>query len=108
MNKEEGPGSKIDRILVGDPVVAGGRTFRPVARVGGWLGGGHGEQGWGLGGWLRVRPLEVRVSDPGGEEYTVSISDPTGDAVRRIALAGLFVAAVSVLVLVVGLLRPRM
>jgi hypothetical protein len=107
MNEEAKPGSRFDRIIVGDPVAAGGATVRPVARVGGWLGGQEGEQGRGFGGWLRIQPLEVRVSPPGGEEYTVSVTDPTRDAARRIALLGLIVAAVSGLLLLVGLLRAR-
>jgi hypothetical protein len=107
MDREKGPGVRIDRILVGDPIAAGGYTIRPVARAGGRYGGGHGEEGRGFGAWLRVRPLEVRVSDPGGAEHTVSITDPTGDAVRRIAVMALVVAAVSALLLLVGLLRPR-
>ena len=106
MDETKGRG-RIDRTLVGDPIAAGGHMLRPVARAGGWAGGRDGEQGRGFGGWLRIQPLEVRVSDPGGDEYTVSISDPTGDAVRRIVLIGLLVAAVSTLLLLVGLLRPK-
>jgi hypothetical protein len=106
MNEKAGPGSRIDRILAGDPIAAGGHTLQPVARAGGWAGGGEGEQGRGFGGWLRIQPLEVRVSGPGGEDYTVSVTDPTRDAVRRIALMGLLVAAVSTLLLLVGRLRP--
>ncbi len=100
--------NRIDRILVADPVTIGGRTLQPVARAGGWAGGGEGQQGRGFGGWLRIQPLEVRVSEPGRDDYTVSVLDPTRDAIRRMALAALFVAAVSALLLLVGLLRSRM
>jgi uncharacterized spore protein YtfJ len=107
MNEDQRQRSRIDRILVGDPISAGERTLRPVARASGWAGAGGDEQGRGAGALLRVRPLEVRVIDPGGEEYIVSVTDPTGDAVRRIAVMALVVAAVSALLLLVGLLRPR-
>jgi hypothetical protein len=107
MKGEVKPGSKIDRILVGDPIAAGGHTLRPVARAGGSYGGGEGEQGRGVWAWLRIQPLEVRVSDPGGEEYTVSVTDPTREAARRMAILGFVVAAVSGLLLLVSLLRPR-
>jgi hypothetical protein len=108
MDNEKGRKGRIDRILVGDPIAVGDRTLRPIARAGGWGGHGEGEQGRGFGALFRVQPLEVRVSEPGRAEYTVSISDPTRDAMRRMALAALFVAAVSALLLLVGLLRPKM
>ena len=107
MDDEKGRKGRIDRILVGDPIAAGERTLRPIARVGGWGGHGEGERGRGFGALFRVQPLEVRVSELGRAEYTVSISDPTRDAMRRMALAALFVAAVSALLLLVGLFRPR-
>jgi len=107
MDEDKGRSDRIDLILVGEPIAAGGHTLRPVARAGGRYGGGGDEQGKGFGGLLRVQPLEVRVSDPNGDEYTVSITDATGDAVRRIALMGLLVAGVSTLLLLLGLLRPR-
>jgi len=107
MDEDKGRSGRIDRVLVGEPITAGGRMIQPVARAGGWYGGGGDERGRGFGAWLRVVPLEVRVSDPNGDEYTVSITDATGDAVRRIAVMGLLVAAVSALLLLVGLLRPR-
>jgi hypothetical protein len=107
MNEEAKPGSRIDRIIMGDPITAGGHTLHPVVRAGGWYGQGGDEQGRGFGAWLRVQPLEVRVSDPNGDEYTVSITDATGDAVRRIAMMGMLVAAVSALLLLLSLLRPR-
>jgi len=107
MDEEKGRRDRIDRVLVGEPIAAGGRMVQPVARAGGWYGQGGDEQGRGFGAWLRVQPLEVRVSDPNGDEYTVSITDATGDAVRRIAMMGMLVAAVSALLLLLGLLRPR-
>jgi hypothetical protein len=108
MNEEEGQRGKIDRILLGDPIAAGGYTVEPVARAGGWYGGGDGEQGRGFGAVLKIRPLEVRVSDSTGVEHTVPITDPTGDAVRQIALVGMLVAAVStMLLLVAGLIRLK-
>jgi hypothetical protein len=106
MDKDKGQQGRIDRILVGDPIAAGGRTLEPVARAGGWYGGGDGEQGRGFAAWLRVQPLEVRVCDPDGAEHTVYISDPTGQAIRQIALFGLLVSAVSMaLLLLAGLVR---
>jgi hypothetical protein len=107
MDAEQGQRGRIDRIIVGDPIEASGQTLEPVARVGGWYGGGDGEQGRGFGALLRIQPLEIRVSDPEGVERTVSITDPTAGAVRRIALSGLFVAAVSILLLLIGLMRHR-
>ena len=107
MNETKGRRNRIDRMLMASPVTIGGHTLQPVARVGGWAGRGEGEQGRGFGALLRIQPLEVRVSEPGRDDYIVSISDPTRDAMRRMALAALFVAAVSALLLLVGLLRPR-
>ena len=105
MDEEKEQKGRIDRILVGDPIEAGGHTLEPVARAGGWYGGGDGEQGRGFGAWLRIRPLEVRVSDPGGAQQTIAITDPTGQAIRQFALVGLLVAAVSMVLLLVGLMR---
>jgi hypothetical protein len=108
MDAEKGTKGRIDRILVGAPIAVGERVLRPVTRAGGWARGGDGEQGRGFGGWLRLQPLEVRVSEPGRDDYTVAVADPTGDAVRRMALLGFVVAAASTLLLLVGiLLRPR-
>jgi hypothetical protein len=107
MDEEKEPARRIDQVLVGDPIAAGGRTLLPIARAGGWYGGGGNEQGRGAGALLRVRPVEVRVTDPGGDEYAIPITDPTADAVRQIALIGLVVTAVSLLLMLVGLLRPR-
>jgi hypothetical protein len=108
MDETKGRRNRVDRILVANPVTIGGRTLQPVARAGGWAGSGEGEQGRGFGGLLQIQPLEVRVSEPGRDDYTVSISDPTRDAIRRMALAALLVAVVSALLLLVGLLRSRM
>jgi hypothetical protein len=107
MDQDKGRRDRIDRVLVGEPIAAGGHTLQPVARAGGWFGGDQGAQGGGFGGWLRIKPLEVRVSGPGGEETTVTVTDPTRDAVRRMALVAVVVAAVSGLFLLVGLLRHR-
>jgi hypothetical protein len=109
MNQEgDGQRNQIDRIMVGEPISAGGYTLEPVARARGWYGGGDGEQGRGFGAMLRVRPVEVRVSDSAGVEQTVQIVDPSADAVRQIAMSALFVAAVSlVLMLVAGIIRLR-
>ena len=107
MNGEEKPGNKIDRIIVGEPIAAGDRLLSPVARVAGWLGAQKGERGNGFGGLLRIQPLEARVSGPGGDESSVYVTDPVGDAERQMVLSALFVAAVSVLLLLIALLRPR-
>jgi hypothetical protein len=107
MDEEKGRSSRIDRVFVGEPIAAGGYTLQPVARAGGWYGQGGDEQGRGFGVLLRVQPLEVRVSDPNGDEYTVSITDATGDTIRRIAMLGMLVMAVSALLVLLGLLRPR-
>jgi hypothetical protein len=107
MDKDKGQQGRIDRLLVGDPIEASGYRLEPVARAGGWYGGGDGEQGRGFGAVLRVRPVEVRVSDPDGAEHTVAITDPTGQAIRQMALIGLLVAVVSALLVLVAHLRPR-
>jgi hypothetical protein len=105
MNREEGGQNRIDWILTGDPIEAGRYTLEPVARVSGWRGGGDGEQGRGYGSLLRIRPVEVRVSDRDGVERTLPITDPTAEAVRQIALSALFVAAVSLVLMLVAALR---
>jgi uncharacterized spore protein YtfJ len=107
MDAGQGQRGRIDRIMVGDPIEAGGHTLEPVALAGGWYGGGDGEQGRGFGALVRIQPVEVRVRDPNGVEHTVSITDPSREATRQLVLSALFVAAVSMLVILVGRVLAR-
>jgi hypothetical protein len=102
MTGEKEPKGRIDRILAGDSFEVSGHLLEPVAKVGGWYGGTGDERSGGRGAWVRVQPLEMRVKDPDGSEYGVPIADPTDDAVRNMVRMGLIVAAISVVLMLIG------
>jgi len=86
--------AKFERRLIGEPITVGERTIQPIARVAGWYGLGGSETSGGAGAWLRVTPVEVIVRESDGAEYRVSATDPTREAMRRIAFSALLVTAV--------------
>lgn len=107
MTGEKEPKGRIDRILAGDSFDVAGYVLEPVAKAAGRYGSGGDERGDGRGAWVRVQPLEMRVRDPGGSEYRVSITDPTDDAVRNMVRMGLIVAAISVVAMLIGSILAR-
>lgn len=96
----------IDRELTGEPVTVQGRTLVPVARLQGKVWRGPAEQPAGgnvhfEAGYVRLTPVRAVVTDAGGQEQTVAITDPTGEALRGIGSAGASIAGVC-LALIVG------
>ena len=108
MNTPSPKPRKIDKRLQGEPIQAGGRTVEPVARLSGFIGWGGGEDGSGGGGWLKLTPQEVIVRDAKGAEQRLDLNDPTAIALRGVAMAGMAVAVVSWLVMILAwMLRSR-
>lgn len=101
--------SKLDRLLVGNPIFVGRRMLQPVARLAGWSAAGATGprelgRGGGAGAWLRLLPHQVVVQEDDGSEYVVDIVEPK-DPTQGMALAGLVVAALSALIMIIA--RPR-
>lgn len=90
---------KIDRQLLGEPMTIGDRTIRLTARVTGIAGTGGGEGGAGGGGWLRIKPEAVLVTDRDGTEYQVSAKESGQPRVRVMVVFGTLIAAVSFLLM---------
>ena len=83
---------QFEKRLVGEPVVVGEYTIQPVAQVTGWHMTGRGESGEGVGGWLRVTPLEVLVGKGEDEPRPVLLTNETQATLEGIALGGLLIA----------------
>lgn len=108
MNNEASRPRKIDRRLEGESIQVGGRIIQPVARLSGFVGFGGGENGSGGGGWLKLTPLEVIARDAEGAEQRLTLNDPTAIALRGVAMAGMAVAVVSwVVMILVWVFRSR-
>lgn len=82
---------RIDRELFAPLVTVGGHLLQPVARMTGRTGG--------FGAGVQLMPVRVKVLDPEGREQTVPIFDLTRQSLAAIARAGLIVAAVCGLVI---------
>ncbi len=96
----------IDRELTGEPVAVQDRTLLPVARLRGKVWRGPAEQPAGgnvhfEAGYVRLTPMRAVVTGAGGQEQTVAITDPTGEALRGIGSAAASIAGVC-LALIVG------
>ncbi len=106
---------KIERELTGEPLVLGERRVQTVAQLAGWKVSPGGEMGTAAGGqrrlgqfqlqgtggqvqqvpvtgqgggaWVEVRPVEVRVREGDGREYTVPIVDKTAEQIRQMVMA---------------------
>lgn len=102
MENETSRPRKIDKRLEGKPILVGKHSVQPVARLSGIIGFGGGENGSGGGGWLNLRPQEVIVRESKGAEQRLALPDATGIAVRGVAAAGMAVAAVSWLVMILA------
>jgi hypothetical protein len=95
-------GRRLDRELTGEPLVIGGRSIQPLAQMRGLYGSDAQAQAglaWAL---VRLKPNGVQVREADGEETFVSIEDPTAEGLRGIFLAGLLVAVVCWVVMLVG------
>lgn len=91
LNDEPG---RINRELFGPLVTVGGHLLQPVARMTG--------RAQGSGGMVQLTPVRVKVLNPQGEEQEIPIFDLTGQTLRSIVRAGLAVAAVCGLVIVLS------
>ena len=99
---------KVDKWLEGEPILVGKHSLQPKARLSGFIGWGDGENGGGGGGWLKLKPLEVIARDAEGTEQRLDLNDPTAIALRGVAIAGMAVAVVSWLVMIlVWVFRSR-
>ena len=99
---------KVDKWLEGEPILVGKHSLQPKARLSGSIGWGGGENGSGGGGWLKLKPLEVIVRDGEGAEQRLDLNDPTAIVLRGVAMAGMAVAVVSWLVMIlVWVFRSR-
>ena len=85
--------NKLEKRLEGQPMVIGEYTVQPVAQATGWYMTASGETGQGAGALLRITPLEVIVGKGEDEPYPIPLTDETEAALKGIAQAGFFVAA---------------
>ena len=99
--------SKIDRRLVGDPMEIDGRSVQVVARLRGRLGAGGNEQGGGAGGQFSLEPVEVIVREADGVESTLTLADPTAQALRAMTAVAVAVAVLSIKLAVLARLWRR-
>ncbi len=102
MNTVANKPGKINRRLRGEPIPVGGRSVQLVARLFGYVGSGGGRNGSGGGGWLRLTPQEVIVHEESGAEQRLALPDPTAVALRGIASAGLALAALAWLMMILA------
>ncbi len=110
---------KIERELTGEPLSLGERRIQTVARMTGWKmspGGAMGAgakrlsgqfqvqgpdgqmyqvpmTGEGGGAWIEVRPVQVRVQEGNGQEYSVPIADKTAEQIRQMVTSALIFGA---------------
>ncbi len=92
---------RISRILTGEPIQVGGRTIQPVARADGWYGVAAGETGAGAGGWVHLAPLDVLVQEADGSQHRLPITDPNGEALRKMFGVMLPVAGVCLAIMAI-------
>jgi hypothetical protein len=93
---------RIDRELLGEPLVVGSHTVQLVARVGGWYGASRNAGGHGFGGWLHVIPSKVIVHGGDGQEQSVAITDATAETLRGMAGAAIFLIVACTILLLIG------
>jgi hypothetical protein len=99
---------KIDQQLTGPQITVGGQTVQPMARLTGQRNEDNGPSGGGAGAWVRLTPVEVIVSGPGGAEQHVAVTNPTAQVLRQMAVFAAFIAAGSaVLILIARMLGRR-
>lgn len=97
----------IDRELTGEPVVVQGGTLLPVARLQGKVWRGPAEQPAGgnvsfEAGYVRLAPLRAVFTETGGQEQTIAITDPTGEALRGIGSGAASIAGLCLALIVVA------
>lgn len=98
---------KVERQLVGEPVLAGDISVEPVAQLEFSQGGRTGQAGGGGGGRLRLRPVEVIVRRDGQPEQRIAVGEMQGRAYRAMLAAGAGVMAASIVFSIVMGLRRR-
>jgi hypothetical protein len=98
---------KLDRQLVGAEVAVGGHQVQPVARLKGWYAGDSAPTSGGGGAWVRLTPVEVTVREGSEPERHITVTDPTGVALRGLGVAAVLVAAVCGLLILIARLTGR-
>ncbi len=83
------PKPEVEREMIGEPIVVGERTIRPVARVSTRILNFQAQGGSMTGVGLRISPREAIVREGDGTEYRISLVDPTAKTMRAIALVAL-------------------
>jgi len=83
--------SEVSREIVGEPLVAGERTIRPVVRVSGRLFHLQARTGGAAYGMLRLSPRSVLVRESDGSERRLDLFDLTGTAMRGMAIVAALV-----------------
>jgi hypothetical protein len=84
---------RLEKRLVGEPLVIDEYSIQPVAQVAGWQLKARGETGEGAGALLRVTPLEAIISKGEDEPYPILLASEAEEAMKGIALGGLVIAA---------------
>ncbi len=99
--------TKINEQLAGPQITVGGQTVQPMARLTGQRNEDNGPSGGGAGAWVRLTPLEVIVSGPGGAEQHIAVANPTVQVLRQMAVFAAFVATASALLIAIARLTGR-
>ena len=107
MTEHSAQPTKIDQQLTGPQITVGGRTVQPLARLTGQHSENNGPSGAGAGAWVRLTPLEVIVSDPDGAERRIAVINPTARILGGMAALAAFVAAGSVVLILIARLRDQ-
>ncbi len=83
--------------VIGEPIVVGERSIRPVSQIRRGLLSfqAPGRAGGGLGEIVRMIPREALVREGDGREYRLPLADPTGKTLRLIALVALLMPVLS-------------
>jgi hypothetical protein len=84
---------KLEKRLEGESIVVGEYTVKPVAQVTGRHVIARGETGKGVGGGLRITPLEVIVGKGEDEPYPISLTNEKETVLKGFVIAGLLIAA---------------
>lgn len=88
-NSRKFPGGKMNREVIGEPIVVGERTIRPAARVSTRLLNFQVRGGGVAGVGLRISPSEAIVREKDGTEYRIALADPTAKMMRAMMVVAL-------------------
>ncbi len=96
---------RIDQELTGEPVAVQGGMLVPVARLQGKVWRGPAEQPAGghvsfEAGYARLTPVRAIVTGAKGQEQTVTITDPTSEALRGIGSGAASIAGLCLVLII--------